>query len=134
MEKIKNINKISKSQHIAQVRSVFIPSQSAKTDSTVCKKGFLDPGCKFSDKVAVDPDGQLSVQQRNSFKDILNEFDNVFTPNFGVYNDKSGRIRANVNIGPVEPPPRKGKLPFYNQTNLQKLQDEADKLKACCFS
>ena len=32
-------------------------------------------------------------------------------------------------MGPVEPPTQKGKLPFYNQTNLQQLQEEADKLE-----
>ena len=34
-----------------------------------------------------------------------------------------------VNIGPVEPPESKGKLPMYNSSNLQRLQEEADKLE-----
>ena len=42
---------------------------------------------------------------------------------------KSGTIRANMNMGPVEPPPRKGKIPLYNHSNLQQLQLEADKLE-----
>ena len=32
-------------------------------------------------------------------------------------------------MGPVQPPPLKGKLPFYNQQNLRLLQEEADKLE-----
>ena len=54
----------------------------------------------------------------------------MFNPNFGAYNDFSGKIRANINIGLVIPPPCKGKLPFYNQSNLRPLQEETDKLEA----
>ena len=34
-----------------------------------------------------------------------------------------------MDIGPIEPPPMKGKLPLYSQTNLKVLQEEADKLE-----
>ena len=33
-------------------------------------------------------------------------------------------------MGPVEPPQCKGKLPFYDTSNMQQLQIEADKLEA----
>jgi len=46
-----------------------------------------------------------------------------------VYNDRSGRIRAKLNLGPVIPPPRKPKLPLYTQSQLQLIQEEADKLE-----
>ena len=36
-------------------------------------------------------------------------------------------------MGNVIPPPHKGKLPFYNHSNLQALQEEADKLEAMGF-
>ena len=32
-------------------------------------------------------------------------------------------------MGPVLPPPRKGRIPLYNQGQLQLLQDEMDKLE-----
>ena len=35
-----------------------------------------------------------------------------------------------MSIGEVVPPLRKGQLPYYNQPNLQLLQQEADKLEA----
>ena len=54
----------------------------------------------------------------------------MFNPNFSAYDDFSGKIHANINIGPVIPLPAKGKLPFYNQSNLHLLQKEADKLEA----
>ena len=77
----------------------------------------------------VSPDGMLSSESRNNLWDISKRFQSVFNPNFGVYNDKSGPIRAAINLGPVEPPTQKGKLPFYNQTELQQLLKEADKLE-----
>lgn len=79
--------------------------------------------------VIVDPDGQLQSSDRQNFISINKQFDQVFSPSIGCYNDHSGHIRASVNIGPVEPPSRKGKLPLYNHGNLQQLQSEADKLE-----
>jgi len=84
---------------------------------------------KFSESVVVDPDGQLSSTDRLCFIETNKLFDNVFSTSLGCYNDQSGHIRANINIGPVEPPPRKEKLPLYNHGNLQQLQIEADKLE-----
>ena len=49
--------------------------------------------------------------------------------NLTAYNDRSGKIRANLDMGTVLPPPHKGRLPFHNQANLRQLQDEADKLE-----
>ena len=79
--------------------------------------------------VSVDPNGQLSTKQRREFMDISKRYSPVFSPQFTCYNEKSGTIRANINMGPVEPPPRKGKIPLYNHSNLQHLQLEADKLE-----
>ena len=46
-----------------------------------------------------------------------------------MYNDHSGVIRGNLNFGNALPPPRKGRLPLYNQQNMRALQEEADKLE-----
>ena len=124
--------KINRSQHVAQVRSVYVPS------TTTCDQNSVDTTLSSicstrtyssSDNVIVDPDGQLSVRQRKMFCELLDRYSSVFSRKFGTYNDKSGRIRAHVNIGPVEPPSRKGKLPCYNRSNLQELQKEADILE-----
>ena len=85
---------------------------------------------KYSAKVVVDPDGQLSVKDRQSFEAINTQFDSVFSTTLGLYNDKSGPLRAHILIGPVEPPPMKGQLPLYNHGNMQQLQIEADNLEA----
>ena len=45
-----------------------------------------------------------------------------------MYNGHSG-IKATVNMGPVLPPQRKGRLPHYNTTTLRELQDKFDELE-----
>lgn len=124
---------LSKSQHIAQIRRIIVPPDSpAATSIPISPKTrpLREPKfSNFSDTVMVDPDGQLSFKERQCFIETNERFDNVFSPHIGCYNDQSGHIRASINIGPVEPPPRKGKLPLYNHVNLQQLQIEADKLE-----
>ena len=128
---------LSALQHFAQIRRVIIPSndpiipiQTVNSKPTVLPLHTNEIPTNFSDPVAVDPDCQLSSSDKQRFRDLNQQFDSVFNPDFGAYNDYSGSIRAKVNFGPVKPPPQKGKLPFYNQTNLQLLQEEADKLEA----
>ena len=122
---------ISKSQHVAQIRPIIDP------DETLNPSMFREPvtpsktpcEANFTNSIAIDPDSILTAKTRSDFKDINERYHSIFDPNFGVYNDKSGPIRADINLGPVEPPPQKGKLPFYNQSNLQLLQQEADRLE-----
>ena len=43
----------------------------------------------------------------------------------------SGRMRATINIGPVAPPPCKGRIPpQYDRKNLSLLQSKADELES----
>ena len=98
------------------VQSVPVKSQNNKTHL-------------FSSTISVDPDNQLTADERNAFISLHQNYDQVFDPKFGVYNDFSGAVRAHINIGPIQPPPRKAKLPLYNTQNLQLLQQEADKLE-----
>ena len=53
----------------------------------------------------------------------------MFNSEFNVYNDNSGVIQANINIGPVIAPLKKEQLPFHDQSNLRLLQEEADHFK-----
>ena len=94
-----------------------VPSNPLKTD----------PFTNYRAEICIDPDNMLNKQERKKFIDINKRFDSVFSPEFGTYNDRSGPIRASINIGPVEPP--QCKLPLYNSSNLQRLQEETDKLE-----
>ena len=126
--------KLSKSQHIAQIRRVTTPEHSpsmcvsmdAAPDSPLTKASTSD----FSSKIHVDPNNILNNDEKEAFCSINRQFDNSFSPNFGVYNDRSGYFRAKLNIGPCEPPPVKGKLPLYGQNDFQHLQDLFDQLES----
>ena len=83
----------------------------------------------FSSTLSTDPDNLLNAESKERFISLNKSFDNVFNPHFGVYNDRSGRIRAKLNLGQVIPPSQKHKLPHYSHSQLQQLQDEADKLE-----
>ena len=82
-----------------------------------------------SSLVSLDPSNQLTSEERNAFSSLHQQYDVVFDPKIGVYNDYSGPVRAHVNIGPAKPPPRKTKIPSYNTETLQELQKEFDELE-----
>ena len=58
------------------------------------------------------------------------KFDQVFDPSVSMYNGASGKIEATMNMGPVLPPQRKGRVPQYNKDTLINLQCKFDDLKA----
>ena len=98
--------RIQKSQHVAQIRPAIDPEETLKPSM------FQEPilpsktPCEadFTKSIATDPDGILTAKTRSNFANINERYQSIFNPNFGVYNDKSAPIRANINLGPVEPP------------------------------
>ena len=58
------------------------------------------------------------------------KFDGVFNPAIGNYNDRSGRVRASIRLGPVEPPHTKVFVPNYDRKKLDILQQKCDDLEA----
>ena len=121
---------LSQSQPIANIRRVLNEQISCPTSPGPIHAVDKDVLVDHSTQVTVDPDGQLTPEERNEFISINKKYSEVFNPVFGTYNDKSGAIRAHVTMGPVLPPPRKGKLPLYDQSKLKLLQEEADKLES----
>ena len=45
------------------------------------------------------------------------------------YNGAVGPFKAEVNMGPVQPPQRKGRLPQYSRNKLVELQQKCDELE-----
>ena len=125
-----NLFRFKKLKHIAQIRPAIVPDES-KSQIPSCESSSIPKSypADFSTAISLDPDGMLSSESRNKFRDIIKCFKSVFNPNFGVYIDKCGPIRVGIKLDSVEPPTQKRKLPFYNQENLQQLQGEADKLE-----
>ena len=60
-------------------------------------------------------------------------YDNLFYCDYDVYNDNSSVIRANTNRGNVMSRPQKGKLLFYNQSNLRLFRNKLIILKNWVF-
>ena len=83
-----------------------------------------------SQGVSVDPDNILPNNISQDFRDLLEVHDEVFNPTISGYNGAAGPFEAVVNMGPVQPPQRKGQLPQYAHNKLVELQQKFDELEA----
>ena len=72
----------------------------------------------FSDAVEVDPDNILPDTIHNQFHEVLQTNDEVLNPVIVGYNGIAGPVQASVNMGPVQPPQRKGRIPQYSCDKL----------------
>jgi hypothetical protein len=122
---------VRKHQHVCQIRAV---TPIGELGSTVTPLSEV-PACpkqvpSSHSAVQLDPDDQLSVAMKQKFTLLHRQYSNVFNSSFGKYNGASGDIQGNVNMGPVLPPQRKGRMPHYNQEKLVTLQKKFDELEA----
>ena len=82
----------------------------------------------YSKSIAIDPDNILPANIQKQFHALHERYDEVFNPMFNGYNGKAGPFKAVVNMGPVKPPQRKGRVPQYARKNLEELQTKFDEL------
>ena len=128
---------IPKNEQICQVRATHIVDKIVDKNLALnndfrSKKSVIAPSDllpPFSRHVVIDPNDQLSNEWKEKFVVLNKQFDSVFEPVIGRYNDKSGRLRAHINFGPVLPPSLKLHAPCYGRDNLQILQDKFDELE-----
>lgn len=130
---------VKKNQHLGNVRQLvpvdidseiaIADHQPAVTQPQLHVKQVRSANQTFCDNVSVDPDCQLSVDDRNLFIFTNKKYTSVFDTAISGYNDASGPIRAHITLGSVPPPSKKARVPFYNHSNLMVLQEEADKLE-----
>ncbi|KAJ8396457.1 hypothetical protein AAFF_G00017630 [Aldrovandia affinis] len=121
---------VQKSHQLCRVRATYVPPIS---DATV----LADPprpvsttrSSLSSDLVALDPDNIMPSDVKDKFRALHREFDEVFDPQFKGYNGAVGPFQAKVNMGPVQPPQRKGRVPQYSRGQLQELQAQFDMLE-----
>ena len=66
---------------------------------------------------------------RAHFQSLLSKYDSVFEPQLPGYNPSTGPYQAEVNMGPIKPPQRKGRLPQYACNMLVELQGKFDHLE-----
>lgn len=124
---------LRKNEHFCQVRPVYVHGI-PKSDPRVCqpskRRSSTPISVRHSDAISLDPDGILSSDMRQEFDSLHSEFDEVFDPAFKGYNGSAGPFEAVVNMGPVQPPQRKGRLPMYARPSLVELQDKFDELES----
>ena len=123
---------IRKNNHFCQARLTVLDhsqeSSMIRTSSSPPK--ITAPDLLPTESVRVDPDGLLSASEKASFISLLKEFKVVFDPRIPGYNGAAGPIEGIVNMGPVEPPQRKGRVPQYSRDQLDLLQNKFDELEA----
>ena len=84
----------------------------------------------FSSDVSLDPNSLMPTSIRNKFQQVLKQYDTVFDPKYKRYNGYYGDIKAVINMGPVLPPQRKGRIRQYSRNKLDELQAVFDKLES----
>ena len=122
--------KIKKGQIIGQVRSVVLPSDKPSADSifTVSPGRMQHYNSNVDIIVAVDQGNIFNREEKLAFQNVDVQYNSVFNPQFGTYNEKSGKVVASVHIGKTTPTPKKGKVPSYNSKKFSLLQDKFDEL------
>ncbi|MCG7876681.1 MAG: RNase H-like domain-containing protein [Candidatus Thiodiazotropha endolucinida] len=123
---------VKKHEHFCQVRNVTDPElKQAQVCPVVVLQNANDHNCSFhSDLVKVDPDNILSTDIRSRFQCVLQDYDGVFNPQIAKYNGAFGSFEATINMGPTQPPQRKGKVPQYSRDKLVELQQRFDDLES----
>ena len=108
---------LRKHGHFCQVRPVYVAPHDhlCETDTPPIPNNQNKYSAKYL-KVAIDPDNILQANVRRLFEEINHEFSEAFLTQGKVYNGHSGPIKALVNMGPVQPPQGKGKLPLCRTT------------------
>lgn len=121
---------LKRNEHLCQANLTFHPKESVENTQPKQPTPVTPIAKNHSSAVQVDPDNLLSPQVQAEFHSVLQEYDSVFDPNFKGYNGAAGSFHAKVNMGPVEPPQRKGRLPQYDRGKLVELQEKFDQLEA----
>lgn len=67
---------------------------------------------------------------KTEFQKTMLDFDDVFCSTLDGYNGKAGRFEAKVNLRPVQPPQRKGRIPQYSCNQLEELLRQFSELES----
>ena len=120
---------VRRHDHICWARPTVLPIPPEATTTSIRPVTEVKSTPPFSGSVSLDPDKLLTNSMRNQFQQVLEKYDNVFKPDIPGYNGAAGCIEARVNMGPVQPPQRKGRLPQYSRNQLTELQEKFDELE-----
>ena len=122
---------VLRSEHLCQIRHTYVTETLTPFEDVppLQEQAQKPPTAVHSSTVQVDPSGMLPKSVVSEIHDVLHEFDDVFNPRFGGYNGAVGPFQAEVNMGPVQPPQRRGRLPQYSRGQMEELQHKFDELE-----
>ena len=125
---------LKRHEHFCQVHSVSVPAETEPFSShcsSPTPRAQVDTKSKIvhSDFVHLDPDNTFPINVKAKFQDLMFQYNDVFNPKIEGYNGSSGPFQAVVNMGPVQPPQRKGRIPQYSRDKLTELQKKFDDLE-----
>ena len=117
-------------EHFCQIRATSELDLTAPTDATPIIHQKPSKPLFYSDAIKLDPDHMLSDSDREKFQTLTREFDDVYSSDLPGYNHGGlSNFKATINMGPVEPPQRKGRVPQYSGAKLVELQQKFDELE-----
>ena len=118
---------LKRNDHLCNIHTTYVPHEDSPL---LCQTTSVKQSSQcHSEIVRIDPDGLLSNDMKEKFRNLVSSYDSVFDPNFKGYNGAVGPLEAKVNMGPVQPPQRKGRLPQYSKSQLDVLQNKFDELE-----
>ena len=121
---------IGRNEHLCQVRGTTAYDTNYREDIVVKNTSTHTAVVQCSDAIELDNGKLLSDDVRYQFRNLHEQYDTVFSSKIVGYNGHAGPFTATVNMGPVQPPQRKGRCPQYARDKLVELQDKFNELKA----
>ena len=110
---------------VSHVSSIPDPSPSPPLPSSNIKS----PKPSYLDLTKVDPDNIMPAHWKSHFKTILSQFDDIITPDPGVYNGFYGNTDCSLNFIKDPPASNKARLPSYSHDKLSKMADLMDDME-----
>ena len=121
---------IIKNEHLCHMRETKTFDTCNLEEKIIIPKPAEPRNSSVLSSIQLDPDNIIPINTRHKFNDLLQTCESVFSPVKEGYNGNMGPIKAVVNMGPTEPPQRKGRIPQYARNNLLELQKKFDTLEA----
>ena len=124
---------IKKHEQIANVRMIMTPGEdnaSTCADIKINNVKSSPSSSSAHEQVIVDPSNRLTPEVISEFSCSHVKYKDVFDDSsIGLYNGHSGPLEVKVNMGPSQPPQRKGRMPLYNRKLQEEYQEVCDSLE-----
>ena len=84
----------------------------------------------YTDQVVIDPDNQMPIEFKKSFRRTCEDFRDVINPNPGRYNNSYGDVDCSIDFCSTPPPSVRARLPNYSNEKLKLMAEQMDKMEA----